>query len=115
MLVRKLQRERMPWTAPLAAILSAGIASAEGNPSTAAASLRAAIDLADAAAMAGYVNAARYQLGLLLGGDEGRDLVGKAQDSMGAQGVRAPARFASMLVPGRWAPETVARTAGPRA
>jgi hypothetical protein len=102
-LVRKLERERMPWTAPLATILSAGIASAEGNPSGAAACLRTAIELADAADMAGHANAARHQLGLLLGGDEGRDFVEKAQDAMAAQGVRAPARFASMLVPGHWA------------
>jgi hypothetical protein len=102
-LVRKLERERMQWTAPLAAILSAGIASAEGNPYGAAASLRTAIELADAADMAGHANAARHQLGLLLGGDMGADLVEKARDAMAAQGVRAPARFASMLVPGRWA------------
>jgi hypothetical protein len=102
-MVRKLERERMKWTAPLAAIVSAGIASAEGNPSGAAACLRTAIELADAADMAGHANAARHQLGLLLGGDEGRDLEDKAQDALKAQGVRAPARFASMLVPGRWA------------
>jgi hypothetical protein len=95
----------MQWTAPLAAILSAGIASAEGNSSGAAASLRTAIELANDAAMAGYANAALHQLGLMLGGDEGADLVEKARDAMAAQGVRVPSRFASMLVPGRWAPK----------
>jgi hypothetical protein len=114
-LVRKLERERMPWTAPLAAILSAGIASAEGNPSGAAACLRTAIQLADAAAMAGHAHAARHQLGLLLGGDEGKDLVEKAQDAMEAQGVRAPARFASMLVPGYWATKAHLSAADSRA
>jgi eukaryotic-like serine/threonine-protein kinase len=101
-LVRKLERERMPWTAPLAAILSAGLASAQGNGRGAAEFLGTAADLADAAGMAGYANAARHQLGLLLGGDEGRDLVEKAREAMAGQGVQAPARFASMLVPGRW-------------
>jgi hypothetical protein len=102
-LVRKLERERMQWTAPLAAILSAGIASVEGNRPVAAASLRRAAELADAAGMSGYAHAARHQLGLWLGGAEGKELVEKAEDAMAAQGVRAPVRFASMLVPGRWA------------
>jgi Cdc6-like AAA superfamily ATPase len=105
-LVRKLERERMPWTAALAAILSAGLASAQGARLRAAELLRRAAQLADAANMSGYANAARHQLGLHLGGDEGRHLAGKAHEAMAAQGVQAPARFASMLVPGRWAQQT---------
>jgi hypothetical protein len=101
-LARKLERERMQWTAPLAAILSAGLASARGQQHRAAALLRKAAELADAASMSGYASAARHQLGLLVGGDEGRDIVAKAHDAMAAQGVHAPARFASMLVPGPW-------------
>jgi hypothetical protein len=101
-LAAQLEKEGMGWTAPFAAILSAGAASIEGDAATAAALLRSAIERAEAAQMGGYARAAHHQLGLLLGGDEGRALVVSAQESMNAQGVVAPERFASTLVPGRW-------------
>ena len=53
--------------------------------------------------------AARYQLGQLLGGDEGAVLVAEAEHAMKAEGVRAPARMAGFLLPGRWS--AAARTA----
>jgi serine/threonine protein kinase/tetratricopeptide (TPR) repeat protein len=100
-LARKLEKEGMVWSAPFAAILRAAAANAEGDRLGAIAGLRSAIDLARAANMSGYVTAARYQLGSLLG-DEGRELVVQAEEAMTAQGIRVPARFAATLVPGRW-------------
>jgi hypothetical protein len=101
-LARKLERERMAWTAPLAAILRAAAARADGDDAGAATFLRSAIDLAERADMHGHATAARHQLGCLLGGDEGQQLVHGAEEAMASQGVRAPARFAALLVPGRW-------------
>jgi hypothetical protein len=101
-LARRLERERMTWTAPLAAILTAGIANAEGDRARERTSLRAAIELAQAADMSLYAAAARHQLGLALGGEEGAEILAKAEDAMRAQEIVAPARFAAMLVPGRW-------------
>jgi hypothetical protein len=103
-LAGRLERERMAWCAPLAAILRAAVASAENDRREAAERLRAAIDLAGAADMAGYATAARYQLGRLLGGEEGRALVQQAGAAMAEQGIRVPARFAATLVPGAWDP-----------
>jgi hypothetical protein len=37
-----------------------------------------------------------------LGGDEGDRYVAQADAAMQAEGVRAPARMAAMLFPGRW-------------
>jgi hypothetical protein len=108
-LAKRLERERMPWTAPLAAILTAASANAGGDHARAKASLEAAVDLARAADMALYAAAARYQLGSLLGGDRGAELVTQAEEVMQAQDIRAPARFASMLVPGRWEAKTPPR------
>ena len=68
-LARQLESEGMGWSAPFAAILKAGVANAEGDRAGAVAALRSAIDLAVAADMTGYANAARHQLGSLLGGD----------------------------------------------
>jgi hypothetical protein len=52
--------------------------------------------------MALYAAGARHQLGLLLGKRGGAELVREAEERMGDQGIRDPARFASMLVPGVW-------------
>jgi eukaryotic-like serine/threonine-protein kinase len=97
---RRLEREQMPWTSALASILAAGIARTVGDRRGAETALRAAIDGAEATEMAIHGAAARYQLGLLLGGDEGAELVRDAVDVMTTRGVRAPERFAAMLVPG---------------
>ena len=102
---RRLARERMPWTAALEAILRAGRARASGDHAGAVEALRAAFDAAQGAEMPVHAAAAHHQLGLLLGGDEGAQLVREAEDTMTARGVRAPVRFAAMLVPGRWAAE----------
>jgi serine/threonine protein kinase/tetratricopeptide (TPR) repeat protein len=98
----KLEKEQMAWTAPLAAIVSAGASSAEGDGQSAAASLERAIELALTADMSLYAAAARHQLGRLLGGERGDGLVGEAERAMRTQEVRSPARFATMLVPGQW-------------
>jgi serine/threonine protein kinase len=101
-LARELEAEQMGWSAPFAAILTAGAANAEGDRPGAIAALRSAIDRAVAADMTGYAAAARYQLGSLLGGEEGAALVARGEEALRAQDVRVPARFAATLVPGRW-------------
>ena len=101
-MARQLERERMPYAALLASILKAGIASVAGERDRAAESLRAAIDLAWQTDMALHGLAAKYQLGVLTGGDLGEELVRAAADAMQAQGIRDPGRFANVLVPGRW-------------
>jgi hypothetical protein len=92
----------MMWTAPLASMLLAAVANAEGDRAAATAALRAAIDRAEAADMSLHGWAARYKLGCLLGGEEGDALQRQAESAMTAEGVRAPERSAGMLVPGQW-------------
>jgi serine/threonine protein kinase len=104
-LQRRLQRERMPWSNALAAILEAGWARATGNNELAEAALRSAIELSQAADMALHAAAARHQLGLLVGGADGGTFVREGEDALVACGVHVPARFAAMLVPGRWTRE----------
>jgi hypothetical protein len=101
-LARRLEREGMGWSAPFASILRAAVADAEGDRLRAVEGLRQAIARAEAADMAGYATAARHQLGALLGGTEGAELVRAAEEAMRAQGIRVPDRFAATLVPGRW-------------
>ena len=102
MATRRLERAGMTWSAPLASLLRAALANAEGDGAGAIAALRAAVERAEAADMSMHASAARYQLGCLLGGEEGGALRRQAESAMTAEGVRAPARFAGMLAPGRW-------------
>jgi serine/threonine protein kinase/tetratricopeptide (TPR) repeat protein len=101
-LAESLSRERMAWIEPLANIIRAGITSATGNRTEAARLLRKALDQVETLEMAMYAAAIRYQLGCLVGGEEGTELVTGAQQAMTAQGIRVPMRFAAMLVPGQW-------------
>ncbi len=102
---RRLERQHMPWTAPLASLVLASAANAEGDTAMATIALRAAIERADAADMGLHAAVARYQLGCLLVGDEGAELRRQGEGAMTEEGVRAPARMAAMILPGRWAPE----------
>ena len=103
-LARKLDRERMPWIAPLAALVWAGVRVANGDREGAAAHLRAAIASGEAADMRLHSAVARLRLGVLLGGTEGDALLRHAREWMDRQEVRVPERMAAMLAPGFGAP-----------
>ena len=47
-----------------------------------------------------YAAAARRHLGNLVGGDEGRDLIARADAWMIGQGITNPARMAAGITPG---------------
>jgi|CZKU01.1.fsa_nt_gi serine/threonine protein kinase/tetratricopeptide (TPR) repeat protein len=102
-LAETLAAERMRWTRPLATMILAGVESVENRPDNATKLLQVALEEAEAAEMAMHAAAIRHQLGLLLGGDSGLELTGRGERAMTSQGIRVPARFASMLAPGRWA------------
>ncbi len=104
---RQLEQERAGWGPPLAGILHALAANAAGERAAAIEWLRAAAARAERADMALHAWAARYQLGSMLGDEEGRALVAQAEQAMTAEGVRAPARIARHLVPGRWGPSVI--------
>ncbi|HEX6834951.1 MAG TPA: hypothetical protein VF334_00185, partial [Polyangia bacterium] len=97
---KKLAREKMAWSAPLAALLAAGVARTGGDLAQARTSLDEAARGFDAADMALWEAVARRQLGLLVGGDEGAALVAAADAFLRAQSVRDPGRVAATLAPG---------------
>jgi tetratricopeptide (TPR) repeat protein len=101
-MARRLGKETAAWGPTLTAIVRAALANAAGERSVAVASLREALRHAEAADLALHGWAVRYQLGTAIGGDEGRDHVLQAERAMTDEGVRAPARVAALLVPGRW-------------
>jgi hypothetical protein len=99
---RRLEREAMTWTAPLASLVAASVANARGEHAAAAAHLRCAVDQAIAADMALFAVAADFALGRLMGGDEGRRLEAEARAWMAAQSIQDPERMVSLLAPGPW-------------
>ena len=104
LLARELEREVGPWGKALASLLRAAAANAGGERAEAIDALREALQRSEGAEMWLHSWAARHQLGSLLGGEEGAVLVAKGERAMAAEGVRAPARMAGLLLPGRWAP-----------
>ncbi len=101
-MARQLDRESPLYAKMFASLLSAAALNAAGDRPAAIISLRKAIGGADAAHMVICAAAARYQLGSLLGDEEGRSLLRQGEDAMKAQDVRVPARFAAMWLPGCW-------------
>ena len=99
---RRLAREGVPWISALATFVMAAVAHAEGDLAAARLHLRAAADLADGADMKLHACAARLRLGSLLDGDDRRKLIAEAEEAMMIKGVRAPERYANMILPGRW-------------
>jgi hypothetical protein len=97
-----LRGEQMPWADVYAATVTACVKNAEGDREGALGALREAITLADAADMMLQAAAARHRLGLLLGGAEGALELRRAEETMRAQDIRVPAKFAGLYVPGRW-------------
>ncbi|WZO98998.1 protein kinase [Isosphaeraceae bacterium EP7] len=97
---RGLDRQRLAWGQVAARLIRAGAASVRGDSARAAKHLADAIKRADAEQIDLFAAAARRQLGVVLGGDEGRELVARADAWMVAQSIRDPARMAACLVPG---------------
>ena len=105
-MTRRLERQRMPWTSAFASLVAAAEANARGERPAAIALLGAAIEQSGIADMTMHRAAANRHLGLLVGGDEGGALVRSADESMHAEGIVAPARWAAMLLPGSWGAQT---------
>ncbi|WP_437624417.1 serine/threonine-protein kinase [Sorangium sp. So ce1151] len=96
----RLSREGAPWVDPMAASLRAAVAAQRGHTAAALSLLASAAAGFDAREMALFAACARRRRGELLGGEEGRSLVGAADAWMAGQGVRNPARMARIFAPG---------------
>jgi eukaryotic-like serine/threonine-protein kinase len=95
-----MAREHMPWIAPFAPLLRAGIDSVRGDDDGARRQLAVAAEGFDRADMRLYAAAARRHLGALTGGSKGLALVVQADGVMRSQGVPRPDRLAAVMAPG---------------
>jgi hypothetical protein len=100
---RRIANEGTAWGEPLALLIEAPLASMGGHDGEATALLSRAESGFERNDMALYRSAARRARGLLIGGKEGRELVGSADEWMAGQKIRNAERMMSMLAPGPWA------------
>jgi eukaryotic-like serine/threonine-protein kinase len=96
---RRLDREGMPWSMALAYPIKAGIAAARGEISRAATLFAQAVKELEAVDMNLYAAASRRRYGQIIGGDEGRAQVERADSWMRQQTIQNPARMADVFAP----------------
>jgi hypothetical protein len=101
-LASTLAKEVDEWAGVLVALINAAANNAAGDRSGALAELRSALERAEATGTRVYCAPARYRLGELLGGDDGRTAVQKATAELTAQGIRNPERWVRIYLPGTW-------------
>ena len=97
---RRVAREHMPWSNPLADLVLAAVHAARSETGAAVEHARRAVAGFEAADMAAYAAAARRRLGRLIGGAQGDAFVARADAWITAQGVVNAERFTAMLAPG---------------
>ena len=97
---RRIARSRMPWSDPLADLLTAAVESCRGDQGAAVQLLRRAVAGSEAADMACFSAVARRRLGELVGGVEGARLMSDSDEWMRGQQVVRPENFTNMLAPG---------------
>jgi len=95
----RLRREGMAWSRALAGPILAGVAAARGDRSRAATLFAEAVTQLEDVDMNLYADASRRRLGEILGGDEGRAQVERADSWMRQQGIQNPARMADVFAP----------------
>jgi hypothetical protein len=97
---RRIARERMPWSDPIALLLRAGIAYLEGSTSLAVRYLHDAADRFDRADMNLYAAVTKRRIGALEDDPLGRGHQRQAEEWMAAQHIKNPAAMTRMLAPG---------------
>ncbi|MBI4508667.1 MAG: protein kinase [Deltaproteobacteria bacterium] len=97
---KELLREGVNHASTWAALLQAAVLTLEGKTERAIGRLRETIALAETGSLLPCAAAARYRLGELLGGVEGKALVGQAEASMAEAGSRNPVRLFEVMAPG---------------
>ena len=102
LMARKMEREYDPWSGALGQLVKAAAENAAGNREAAIDALRAGVERCRATDSLVYEWVARWRLGQILGGDEGRELAEAALAAAIARGVKSPERWLALYAPGTW-------------
>jgi hypothetical protein len=98
--VRRIEREKMAWSDPIARVLGSAIAFLDGDVAAAERRLIDSVDGFDRAGMKLYAAAARRRLGQIAGGERGLQETGTADEWMASEGILNPARMTRLIAPG---------------
>jgi len=102
--VAALRAEKLGWAEAVAGLIEAAAARHAGDSSRAVALLGSSAEQLEAIGVGLWANAARRWRGMLKGDAEGQQDIARTDAWLREQGVRNPAAFAGMLVPGPWVP-----------
>jgi serine/threonine protein kinase len=97
---RRIAREKMAWSTPLAGLIRACVAARRGDQETAGKLFDQAARGFDAADLLLHAAATRRRHGELIGGDPGKRMVEAADAWMMGQQIKSPERMTAMLAPG---------------
>jgi hypothetical protein len=97
---QSLEREGRHYARAWAALLRAGVAASRGQRGRALRELGSAIVGFDEADLSLHAACARRRKGEILGGDEGRALIQRADSALRAQDIRDVERWTAMYAPG---------------
>ena len=97
---RGMSREGLSWASGYAALTRAAVASQRGDRAGALALLDEAERFFESTRMKHYLLATRWRKGQLAGGPDGEALVAGCAAQLSQDGVKVPARYASVLAPG---------------
>jgi hypothetical protein len=101
-LARRLDASSLPLGLSYALMIRAAMAGLRDQKAESITLLRQALARLKRSRTMGYFNVAKRHLGVVLGGEEGTTLVTEADLWLSRQGIKEPARFAAMMLPG-WA------------
>jgi len=99
-IARQLHREEVGYAAVYGALVDAAVVVQQAGKHAAAKVLHTAAELARARRMRIFAAVAQRQRGALMGGEEGRDEVARADRELREAGVANPAKMARLLAPG---------------
>lgn len=99
---QRIEHENMPWGNALAHLIHAGVAASSKQTDNAIHHLVLAESKCRAADMLLFANVAHRRYGQLIGGENGKSMVEKANKWMVGQKIKNPDRITSMLAPGEW-------------
>jgi eukaryotic-like serine/threonine-protein kinase len=95
---RWLESRTVPWAAPHAAALRAGIAAARGERDACAPLYQQAVEKFEAVSLPMHAALARYRLGALIGDGAGQALLAEASEWFRREEIRDPERFARAVM-----------------
>jgi tetratricopeptide (TPR) repeat protein len=96
----RIRRERMPWSDPVAFLISAAVAHLEGDSGTARRQLLEAAKGFDRAGMKLHAAVARRRFGELTGDQRGREYCSQSDAWMSSEGIVNPTRMTRLIAPG---------------